>query len=98
MGEGAGVPGHVVAPPGGLHPMHAPGVDPHHLPRPLHEPVARDLGLLKKKSIQYLLSTICRYIKNSMVDPDIFGCPAIEENCGKANKSLENQIIVNKKL
>ena len=47
VGERPGVPGNVVAPAGGLHPVDAAGVDPDHLPRPLHEPVAGDLPLLQ---------------------------------------------------
>ena len=39
------VPGHIVAPAAGLDPVDTARVDPDQLPRPLHEPVARDAGL-----------------------------------------------------
>ena len=52
MSEGASVPGHIVAPARCLDPVDTPGVDPDHLARPLHEPVARDAPLLQVRHLR----------------------------------------------
>lgn len=45
--EGPYVPGDVVAPAGGLHPVHGPRINPHEVSRALHEAVHRDIGSIE---------------------------------------------------
>lgn len=46
-GERSHVPGDVVAPPDGLHPVDGAGVQPHQVARPLDEPVDGHVGLVQ---------------------------------------------------
>lgn len=45
--EGPNIPGDVVAPPSGLHPVHGPRINPHEVSRALHEAVHRDIGSIE---------------------------------------------------
>lgn len=46
-GEGPHIPGNVVAPASSLHPMHSPCINPHKVPRALHEAVNRNIGRIE---------------------------------------------------